>query len=557
MRCTDTSASSPSSSPTRRSLSAGPPIVALYPRRMRCQGTGFVSADPATNSAVRAVRFHRHAARLLVALAALVPAGCAPESGLGTSFEEITVCADGTTVPGIDVSVYQGTINWAQVRAAGKRFAFIRVANATTMDTTFVRNWAGAREAGVLRGAYQYFQPDRDAVAQADLVVRAVGRLGEGDLPAVIDVETANSQTPATIVARVRTWMDRVEAGTGRRPIIYTGPYFWNTSVGGSNAFTADPLWIAHYTTGCPMVPNGWTRWGFWQNSSTGRVTGITGNVDTDSFNGTYEQLAALAGATPTGPEYAARYVAQSWPLASAGALRLRAGESVDAWIELRNTGTHFWDEHTHFATTVPRDRDSLFAGGDWVRPSRAAAVTGMVMPGETFRFAFAFHGPATPGMYTEHFGVVQDGTAWFSDPAQGGPPDEQIEARFEVLPGAAPDVLVPDVPAADSTVSEDSAVESDASESPDVSPADAARVDAARVDAAREEAGADAARADAGGRDAGGVPPVPSGCTCAATPGNVPLNARTRAAALAGIGASLGALVARRRARRGHRARA
>ncbi|MCZ7686176.1 MAG: GH25 family lysozyme [Sandaracinaceae bacterium] len=116
--------------------------------------------------------------------------------------------------------------------------------------------------------------------------------------PPVVDVEATDGQSSATIVARLGQWLDRVETATGRTPIIYTGYYFWRDNVGAD--FSSYPLWIANYSATCPDVPDPWTRWEFFQTSSTGRVAGIAGDVDTDLFNGDEARLLDFIGATPT-----------------------------------------------------------------------------------------------------------------------------------------------------------------------------------------------------------------------------------------------------------------
>ncbi|MGH3658900.1 MAG: glycoside hydrolase family 25 protein, partial [Micromonosporaceae bacterium] len=97
------------------------------------------------------------------------------------------------------------------------------------------------------------------------------------------------------------TWLDTVEDLTGRTPIIYTGPSFWNDHVG-SNAFGRYPLWIAHYTTKpSPIIPVGWTAYTFWQYTSSGRVSGIQGAVVRTRFQGAGADLAAMSNGVPTG----------------------------------------------------------------------------------------------------------------------------------------------------------------------------------------------------------------------------------------------------------------
>jgi len=133
-------------------------------------------------------------------------------------------------------------------------------------------------------------------------------------------------------------------------------------------------------------------------------------------------------------PAYSAQFVSQSWPLATMP-LTIKCGETVAATLVLKNMGTKSWDGSTKLGTTMPRDRTSMFAGGDWEAPNRAAVIAGSVAPGANGTFAFAFHGPTgdacVPGTYHEHFGLVQESTAWFTDP-----PEDQIEALIELVPG-------------------------------------------------------------------------------------------------------------------------
>lgn len=375
---------------------------------------------------------------LVLALAGLT--SCGAEDGEWASLTQaVRVCPGPATVEGIDVSQYQGTINWPQVRASGRVFAITRVGDGYFQDPTFAANWQGIRAAGMVRGAYQYFRPGKDPLMQADILIAKVGRLGAGDLPATLDVEADDGVAPSTITANIHRWVDRVAAGTGKTPMIYTGPSFWDNKVG-TRDFAGLPLWVANWGVNCPSLPAAWGGFRAWQYSATGRVPGISGDVDLDRFNGSQADLDNFAG----GPDWKATYVTQSWPLATT-ALPLRAGQSVDAYIELRNAGTKTWDASTRLGTTAPRDRASPFADARWLSPNRAAAVSGTVPPGGTFRFRFAFRAPPTPGTYREHFSVVQEGVAWFSDPGQGGPPDNQIEALIEVQPAPlTPDLATP-----------------------------------------------------------------------------------------------------------------
>ena len=204
------------------------------------------------------------------------------------------VCDTGPTVPGIDVSYYQNDISWKRVRRAGIRYAFIRTSDGVDHpDERFAKNWAGAKRAGLMRGAYQYFRPDQDAITQADMMIAVLVR-DPGELPPVIDLETDGGKSPAELVARMQTWIGRVRDKLGVEPIVYTGPEFWQNKTKNAD-FSSQPLWIAHYTRGCPTVPAPWTAWTFWQHTDNGRVPGIEGPVDLDMFAGTFADLEEFA----------------------------------------------------------------------------------------------------------------------------------------------------------------------------------------------------------------------------------------------------------------------
>jgi lysozyme len=201
-------------------------------------------------------------------------------------------CVVGPTTPGIDVSYFQQTIDWQRVRRAGIRFAFIRLSDGATLpDAKFATNWAEAKRAGVLRGAYQFFRPDQNVTAQADLMIAAMRGRDRDDLPPVIDIEVDAGLDATVVAARAQAWIDHVRAKLGVEPIVYTGGDLWRS--GGAEPLGPQRLWIAHYTQDCPTLPPPWTRWTFWQHTDRGAVPGIEGPVDLDLFAGTLGELHA------------------------------------------------------------------------------------------------------------------------------------------------------------------------------------------------------------------------------------------------------------------------
>lgn len=205
-----------------------------------------------------------------------------------------------TQLQGIDVSHIQGTVDWGKVAAAGNSFAFMKATQGiTVVDAMFATNWPATQAAGLLRGAYHFYQPGDDPSAQAAnflAVVQPV--LASGDLPAVLDFETAkessagNTEATQQLLADVQTWLQIVTAALGRPCLLYTSPGFWNGL--GSHDFGQYPLWVAEYGVTTPKPVSGWSAWTFWQYSESGTVDGVQGTVDLDIFQGDLAALQAL-----------------------------------------------------------------------------------------------------------------------------------------------------------------------------------------------------------------------------------------------------------------------
>jgi lysozyme len=194
---------------------------------------------------------------------------------------------------GIDVSQDQGTVTWPSVVAAGYAFAFIKATDGQDyVDPLFAQNWAGAKAAGLRRGAYHFFRAEDDPQIQAEWFWKTVG--GVGELPMVVDVEESMGQPNSTVISNLTSFLASLQQWTNQQPMIYTDSGFWNGL--GTNAFGSYPLWVAEYGVAAPTLPSGWVLWDFWQNSETGQVPGIQGNVDLDVYSGS---LSAFQQAFP------------------------------------------------------------------------------------------------------------------------------------------------------------------------------------------------------------------------------------------------------------------
>ncbi len=190
-------------------------------------------------------------------------------------------------IHGIDVSRYQQSVSWKMVKEMKVRdvqlgFVFIKATEGNNLvDPFFQRNWKKAKEAGMVRGAYHFFNPKKDGKSQARSFLKAV-KIESGDLPPVLDIEKGWGVSKAKLQLELKAWLDEVEAAFGIKPILYTYVTFYENYLKGS--FDDYPLWIAlYYQPGSPRIGRSWQ---FWQHSEEGRVNGIASKVDFNVFNG-------------------------------------------------------------------------------------------------------------------------------------------------------------------------------------------------------------------------------------------------------------------------------
>lgn len=196
-------------------------------------------------------------------------------------------------VHGVDVSRWQGTIDWETLRKQGANFAYIKATDGGDhLDPMFQTNWRGAAAAGIARGAYHFFYWCRSGEEQAEWFIRNVPK-ELGALPPVIDVEwnhqSACNQTltPRLVISKMKAFMDRVERHYGQRPVIYATPDFYADNLRGQ--FKDYPFWLrsvsAHPSERYPD-----REWVFWQYSGTGLSNGVTGEIDLNVFRGDKRQ---------------------------------------------------------------------------------------------------------------------------------------------------------------------------------------------------------------------------------------------------------------------------
>ena len=223
-----------------------------------------------------------------VAVAALGAFGAGPASAA-------------TNIHGIDVSSWQGHVDWAAVKRSGRLFAFAKATEGQTfVDSKFAANRFGMAGAGLtLRGFYHFARPDRNsAAAEAAHFLRTVGPLGAGEV-AVLDLEVAAGPGVGDWAAE---WLRLVAAATGRTPILYSYQSYLHSVP--TSRLTSYPLWLAFYGSNDGAIPatppksDRWSRWTWWQYTSNALVPGVNGRVDDSIFPGSQAELAAHGGTT-------------------------------------------------------------------------------------------------------------------------------------------------------------------------------------------------------------------------------------------------------------------
>jgi GH25 family lysozyme M1 (1,4-beta-N-acetylmuramidase) len=225
-------------------------------------------------------------------------------------------------VKGIDVASHQhpndAAINWSQVAGAGNRFVGVKAAEGNYYANPFLAgDQNGARAAGMYAFAYHFAIPNvSGGAAQADYFLDRAGYAPDGKtLNPVLDIEwnpyvdddhtnSCYGQTPAQLVAWIRTFVDEVKRRTGVPAIIYTAAGWWQSCTGGSAAFAGNPLWVASIAA-APALPAGWSNWTLWQYGQ-GTVPGIGAAADLNYAAGGEPALAALATKASDPSGYAA-----------------------------------------------------------------------------------------------------------------------------------------------------------------------------------------------------------------------------------------------------------
>jgi lysozyme len=200
------------------------------------------------------------------------------------------------TVAGIDVSGYQGNVDWAAQWNAGKRFVWTKATEGTGYTNPyFDQQYSGSYNQGFIRGAYHFALPNNSSGAtQANYFSNnGGGWSGDGKtLPGALDMEynpygaTCYGLSKASMTAWIKSFSDTYKARWSKYPAIYTSTSWWDQCVGASFSST-NPLWVARYASAVGALPFDWGNFTVWQYSSS--------PIDQDTWNGAYDRLVVFA----------------------------------------------------------------------------------------------------------------------------------------------------------------------------------------------------------------------------------------------------------------------
>ena len=203
---------------------------------------------------------------------------------------------EGYEIHGIDISHYQGKIDWEQLKNAmikgcPVRFVIIKSTEGSSrLDENFRENFNQARDFGFIRGVYHFWSNKSTAREQAYYFLDQV-HLTDGDLPPVLDIEHKPADKSVEDFQRdVLTWLHIVEDKYHVKPIIYTY-YKFKEQYLSAPVFEDYPYWIAHYYVDKVQYKG---KWKFWQHTDVGKLPGIKGYVDFNIYNGSYYELKQL-----------------------------------------------------------------------------------------------------------------------------------------------------------------------------------------------------------------------------------------------------------------------
>jgi lysozyme len=229
----------------------------------------------------------------------------------GTLPGSVTASTAPVGAPGMDVSSWQGTVDWGASAANGAKFAYVKATEGTGYTNNyFGSQYNGSYDAGLLRGAYHFARPDlSDGKTQANFFADNGGGWSPDGrtLPPLLDIEydpygsICYGLSQAAMSQWILDFANTMQARTGRPPAIYTTTDWWSQCTGNSSGSGSEPLFIANYSSSAGPMPASWSNYTLWQYADSGAFPG-----DQDVFNGSLDQLSRFAAGsafTDVGPD--------------------------------------------------------------------------------------------------------------------------------------------------------------------------------------------------------------------------------------------------------------
>jgi len=184
------------------------------------------------------------------------------------------------SVYGIDVSSYQGKIDFTKIDSSIK-FCIIKASEGSKrLDTRFKYNWDNCK---LPKGGYHFFRPQSSGILQAKLFLSQLSSLDSGNIKPVIDVEHTpywNLKKHQKIgVNNLKQMIEYIKGKTGIDPIIYTSGYFWNSYIAPHYDVNTHTLWVVDYMNKQPKTPTN-MKWVIWQFTCKSKITGVKTKVD-------------------------------------------------------------------------------------------------------------------------------------------------------------------------------------------------------------------------------------------------------------------------------------
>lgn len=192
---------------------------------------------------------------------------------------------------GIDISQYQGTIDWENLEAIEEQFEikFVVVratAGSKKVDRNFKKNWKNLSSTVYIQGAYHYYRPDENSTDQAKNFIKNV-KLRKGHLPPILDIEKMpKGQSMGKLKEGLQNWLTIVEKQFGVKPIIYTGEKYFEDFL--QDDFLNYKFWIANYNPWKEKIEDEYLMWQFTEKA---QLHGVNELVDVNVFNGNVDDL--------------------------------------------------------------------------------------------------------------------------------------------------------------------------------------------------------------------------------------------------------------------------